>query len=104
MAPSAISGVAKPSYVAVVDDDPMVGRALAACLASDKFEVAAFQSSAEFFAAQAEAAPRVGCTLVDLRLSNEDGIQVIRQLSEDATSLHRPMIAISGYADVSNTV
>jgi two-component system response regulator DctR len=90
--------------VAVVDDDPMVAQALAACLVCDGYQVLAFQSSAEFFAVQAQIAPRMGCTLVDLRLANEDGIQIIRRLSEDAASLHRPMIAISGHADVSNTV
>lgn len=90
--------------VAVVDDDPMVAQALAACLAPDKFEVLEFRSSAEFFMAQSMVAPRIGCTLVDLRLSEENGIQIIKHLSEDVASMHRPMIAISGFADVDNTV
>jgi FixJ family two-component response regulator len=90
--------------VAVVDDDPIVAQALAAGLAPDKFEVLQFRSSAEFFSAQSTIAPRIGCTLVDLRLAQENGIQIIKHLSEDIASMHRPMIAISGFADVDNTV
>jgi two-component system, LuxR family, response regulator FixJ len=90
--------------VAVVDDDPAVTEALSACLSKDKYDVRAYRSSADFFAAHSQLAPRVGCTLVDLRLSQESGVQIIRRLSEDVSSMHRPMIAISGFADVDNTV
>ncbi len=90
--------------VAILDDDLHIARAVAAALAALPIEVRLYTSKAEFTAALADLNARVGCTLVDLRLAEEYGLEVIHAMSNDEASLHRPNIIISGYADVSNTL
>ncbi len=90
--------------VAILDDDLPIARAVAAALAALPVEVRLYASKAEFTAALTDLNTRVGCTLVDLRLAEEYGLEVIHAMSSDEASLHRPNIIISGYADVSNTL
>ncbi|MBA4020590.1 MAG: hypothetical protein C0483_25815 [Pirellula sp.] len=90
--------------VAILDDDIHIARAVAAALAALPIEVRLYTSSAEFTAALPDLNARVGCTLVDLRIAEDYGLEIIQAMSSDEASLHRPNIIISGYADVSNTL
>lgn len=90
--------------VAIVDDDALVTEALAAALEMQEVDVICFASSREFAEAQSTLTSRIGCTLVDLRLAEECGIQIVHSLANNAATLHRPNIVISGYADVNTAV
>jgi FixJ family two-component response regulator len=90
--------------VAVVDDDGLVAKALAAALAGPEYDTLVFATAAEFNAALPDLNRRTGCTLVDLRLAEEYGMGLIQSLSGSDAAVHRPNIVISGYADVANTL
>ncbi|MGC3971387.1 MAG: response regulator [Pirellulales bacterium] len=90
--------------VAIVDDDALVAKAIAASLTGPEFDVRVFATGGEFQAAVEELNLCSGCTLVDLRLAAEYGMQLIQALSGNTAAVHRPNIVISGYADVSNTL
>jgi len=90
--------------VVVVDDDALVARAIMAVLAPLDFEVVCFHSAAEFAARREQFDEKPGCTLVDLQLANEYGLQLIHSLADEGRTRHRPNIVISGYADVTNTL
>jgi two-component system response regulator FixJ len=91
--------------VAVVDDDGLVAKALAAALAGPEYDTLVFATAAEFNAALPDLNRRTGCTLVDLRLAEEYGMGLIQSLSGSDAAVHRPnIVIISGYADVANTL
>lgn len=99
-----VDACSERACVAILDDDMNIARAVAAALAALPIEVRVYTSKAEFTSALADLNTRVGCTLVDLRLAEEYGLEIIQAMSIDESSLHRPNIIISGYADVSNTL
>jgi len=90
--------------VEVVDDDPLVARAIVAVLGPLDFDVVCFHSAAAFAAQRERFDEAPGCTLVDLQLANEYGLELVHSLADDGRSRHRPNIVISGYADVTNTL
>lgn len=85
--------------ICILDDDESVLRFLLRSLRSINLEVRGFDNPEELLLEQI-AAP--ACLVVDWRLKNADGLNVIAQCQ--ARWLHTPMILISGHATVPMTV
>jgi FixJ family two-component response regulator len=65
--------------VAVVDDDPMMLRALERLLGASGFAVTTFESAEAFLARGT--APRFTCLVLDISLGGMSGIELARQLA-----------------------
>jgi two-component system nitrogen regulation response regulator NtrX len=88
------------SKVLVLDDEPNIGLSLRLILEGEGFAVAIAHSVAEFHALRASA--RAQLYLLDVRLPDGNGIDVLRMLrqSNDPT----PVVMISGHATVRDAV
>jgi FixJ family two-component response regulator len=85
--------------VFVVDDDPIVVRALERMLRSNDISVETFTSPAAFL----ERPPYddVGCLLLDLRMPGLSGLDVQRAMSRQGISM--PIVFLSAQGDVPST-
>jgi len=79
-------------FVAVVDDDDAVRRALFRLVRSLGFEAEAFPSGEDFLAALATRRP--DCVVLDLHMPKVSGFEVQARMAE--AGLHVPVIAITG--------
>jgi FixJ family two-component response regulator len=86
--------------VYVVDDDPVVLRALERLLESAGFEVAAFASPQEFLERHDRAA--AGCLLLDLAMPELNGLELQAMLEQQAS--HLPVVFLSGHGDIAASV
>jgi two-component system, LuxR family, response regulator FixJ len=86
--------------VHVVDDDPAVRRSLERLLFSAGYEHVAYESAREFL----EAAPGkpAGCVLLDIKMPDIDGFEVLDRLNRLGVSL--PVVVITGQGDVTSAV
>jgi len=82
--------------ILVVDDDEGVRDSVAALLASHGFAVETFASAADFLLAVS--ATSRGCVLLDVRLPDMTGLEVLGKLSE--RGIHLPVVMITAYGDV----
>jgi FixJ family two-component response regulator len=83
-------------HVYVVDDDSAVRRALARMLKYAGYKVVTFASAEEFLAHAGREQP--ACLVLDVRMSNLDGFELLELLQADARNL--PVIFITGHGDV----
>lgn len=88
------------TWVAVVDDDAAVGRAVRRLLESEGFRVLTFLSADEFLADVR--LPSVGCVLLDLKMPGRDGLQVQAELR--ALGQRMPVVFLTGHGDVDASV
>ena len=88
--------MADRTLIYVVDDDDAVRDSLEAVLLAEGFEVAGFES-AEAFLTKADA-QAAGCCLMDVRMPGKDGLTLLGELGDDASSL--PIIVMTGHGDV----
>jgi len=72
---------AERSYIAVVDDEPAVCKALERLLRSAKFEVATFGSGVEFLSSLGTRRP--DCVVLDLHMPGMSGFEVQARLVAD---------------------
>ena len=86
--------------VHVVDDEPMVSRAIARLLRSCDIEVETYQSPKEFLDRQPEWGP--GCLILDLSMPEMDGLELQELLARTRMSL--AIVFISGKADIASSV
>ena len=84
------------STVFVVDDDEQVRESLAALIQSAGFTARCFASGVEFLERYLSNGP--ACLVLDLRLPQMSGLEVIEALS--ARKLRLPIIMISGHGDI----
>jgi FixJ family two-component response regulator len=82
--------------VSVVDDDQQVRESLAALIQSMNLEVECYASGREFLDRFSPSRP--GCVVLDLRMPEIDGLQVIEELA--ARDVEVPIIMISGHGDI----
>jgi two-component system, LuxR family, response regulator FixJ len=82
--------------VYIVDDDPALRHSLSVLLAAKGCRVQSFASAREFLTA-APALP-LGCLIVDIRMPEMDGLELMGRLR--ARGLEFPMVVITGHADV----
>jgi FixJ family two-component response regulator len=85
--------------VFVVDDDPLVLRAVERILRGNGHKVEVHQSATTFLARMP--CRQIGCVLLDLRMPGMDGLEVQRQLATGASPM--PVIFFSGGSDVPTT-
>lgn len=82
--------------VVVVDDDDQVRESLAALIQSMNLEVECFASGQEFL--DNYSADRPGCIVLDLRMPQLSGLEVIDELA--SRNIQSPVIMISGHGDI----
>jgi two-component system, LuxR family, response regulator FixJ len=82
--------------VSVVDDDEQVRDSLAALIQSMDLAVECYASGREFLEKYTHSRP--GCIVLDLRMPQVDGLEVINELS--ARQVKVPIIMISGHGDI----
>jgi len=82
--------------VSVVDDDDNVRESLAALLGSLQLDVECFACPREFLSTYSPERP--GCIVLDLRMPQLTGLEVIQELSR--RRYHAPVIMISGHGDI----
>src|SRR5262245_23452568 len=82
--------------VSIVDDDEEVRESLAALVQSMDLGVACYASGHEFLEQFSPAQP--GCVVLDLRMPQINGLEVIEALAQK--NIHVPVIMISGHGDI----
>ena len=88
--------MAKPSaWIAIVDDDAGVLKALSRLLRTRSFRVQTFQSGREFFAALPDGLP--ACLIVDFQMPEMSGLQLQRHLASNG--IKTPTILFTAHAD-----
>lgn len=86
--------------VSVVDDDEDVRESLATLIQSMEFDVECFASGREFLDQYEHERP--GCVVLDLRMPQISGLEVIDALA--ARNIKVPIIMISGHGDIAAAV
>jgi FixJ family two-component response regulator len=82
--------------VSIVDDDQQVRESLAALIQSMNLDLNCYASGREFL--DNYSADRGGCVVLDLRMPQLSGLNVIEELN--ARSIDVPVIMISGHGDI----
>ena len=89
--------MAEPSpWIAVVDDDPAVLKALSRLLRSHAFRARTYGSGQEFLAALPAGLP--DCLIVDLQMPEMNGLELQQHLASNGIKI--PTILITAYDDV----
>lgn len=86
--------------VIVIDDDPMVRRALDSLFRSIGLATTLYESATAFLAAQAPS--RVSCIITDVRMPGVSGLEFQKALT--AQGVTTPVIVITGHGDVPMSV
>jgi FixJ family two-component response regulator len=82
-----------PHWIAVVDDDPSVLKALHRTLRVRAFETKTYSSAQEFIASLSEGTPQ--CLIVDLQMPEMSGLELHRHLTSRGT--HVPTIIMTAH-------
>ncbi len=88
------------SVVYIVDDDPLVRRALTRTFKSLELQVAAFASAREFLDSDREDLP--GCLILDVHMPDQTGIELQAELI--ARQVDLPIIFLTAHGDIPMTV
>jgi two-component system CheB/CheR fusion protein len=94
--PATVTNGAPPPTVFVVDDDGALRDALRGLIEQEGRPVEVYGSAQEFL--DAYRSGRNGCLVVDCRMPDMDGIELLERLKAEGHEL--PTIMITGYADV----
>src|SRR5262245_26335464 len=86
--------------ISVVDDDPMVLKALERLLSAEGFAVCAFGSAQAFL--EQPHSDAAGCVIIDLAMPGLSGLELQRALVVAGDP--RPVVFLSGHADVPSSV
>lgn len=86
--------------VFVVDDHPGMRRSLCFLIRSAGLAAEPFASAEEFLGAYDPSRP--GCLVLDLQMPGMDGLQLLERMAANGDS--RPIIILTGYADVPTAV
>jgi FixJ family two-component response regulator len=84
-----------PPWIAVVDDDPAVLRALSRLLRSRAFRVQTFESGQDFLAALPHSLPE--CLIVDLQMPGMSGLELQQHLARNGILI--PTIVITAHGE-----
>jgi FixJ family two-component response regulator len=83
-------------WIAIVDDDPSVLRALTRLLRVRAFHARTFGSAKEFLASLAAGLPE--CLILDLQMPEMGGLDLLQHLTRNAIQI--PTIIITAHGDV----
>ena len=86
------------ALIAVLDDEPQFGKALARLLKAHGFDVVTFTHGEEFLAACASRLP--DCLLLDLHMPGLSGFEVLERMA----GRHVPVLVITGHDQLGNAV
>ena len=92
--------LADSTVIHVLDDDPSMRRSLVRLLRACGWDARAYDSVSGFKATTA--ATDRGCLLLDVRLGDGSGLDLLEELAQDDSPL--AIVLISGYGDVPSTV
>ena len=92
--------LADSTVIHVLDDDPSMRRSLVRLLRAYGWDARAHDSVSGFKATTATTDP--GCLLLDVRLGDGSGLDLLEELAQDDSPL--AIVLISGYGDVPSTV
>jgi len=101
LAEATLATFTESNYVYVVDDDPTILESTAFLLTSAGYQVRCFPSGAEFLKARPLLPP--GAVLLDLRMPEIDGLNVIAQCDDESRLLY-PVIMMTGHGDLATAV
>ena len=87
-------------HVYVVDDDSMVRSSTAYFLATSGYTARMWNSGQDFLDDMPGLSP--GCVLLDVRMPNVDGLEVIERMHDRLAQL--PVIVMSGHGDIATAV
>jgi FixJ family two-component response regulator len=82
-------------WIAIVDDDPSVLKALTRLLRARAYEAKTYGSAREFLAALPEGAPE--CLVVDLQMPEMSGVELLQYLARNDIQI--PTIIITAHGD-----
>lgn len=91
-----------PSRLLVVDDEPNLLRAVAACLRAEGFDVVTARSGAEALLRVAEAVPDL--VVSDIRMPGMDGYQLARQLRANSRTALTPVVFLTAKDETADRV
>ncbi len=86
--------------VHVVEDDPALGQSLVLLLKTQGFEPTLYENGESFLNALTPTTE--GCVLLDLRLPDIDGIEVLARMK--AAVPHLPAVMMTGYGEIKSAV
>src|SRR5258706_14423306 len=86
--------------ILIVDDEENIGRSLRMILEREGYAVSLFRTLAEFRASSD--VQRAGAFLLDVRLPDGSGIDLVRWLEQ--TGVRTPAIMISGHGNIADAV
>jgi two-component system nitrogen regulation response regulator NtrX len=92
--------VTRTRHVVVVDDEPNIGRSLRLILEGEGYRVTTCESIAAFHAERRKG--RADLYLIDLRLPDGNGIDLLRSIRETESST--PVVLISGHGSIRDAV
>lgn len=87
-------------WIYIVDDDETLRDSIAFALETSAFRVKSFDGARTFLAAVDTLEP--GCVLMDVRMPDIDGLQVVEALGDRIEKL--PVVVMTGHGDVSTAV
>jgi len=87
-------------YIAVVDDDPAVLKALSRVFRQEGWNVETFESADAYLARPGQRPD--GCLVLDVTMPGVDGLELQRRLAETGQSL--PIVFVSGHGDIPMSV
>jgi FixJ family two-component response regulator len=85
-------------FIAVLDDEPQMGKALGRLLKTHGFQVATFTRGEELLAACSTQLP--ACLLLDLHMPDLNGFEVLQSLATQHTPV--PVLVITGHDQPGN--
>jgi FixJ family two-component response regulator len=80
-------------WIAIVDDDPSVLKALARLLGTRSFKTRTYASAADFLVALADGSPE--CLIVDLQMPEKTGLELQHHLAHNGLQI--PTIVITAH-------
>jgi FixJ family two-component response regulator len=83
-------------WIAIVDDDPSVLKALTRRLRARAFHARAYGSAQEFLVALSEGLPQ--CLIVDLQMPEMSGLELLQHLTREGIQI--PTIVITAHGDI----
>ena len=90
----------KKPLIRIVDDDPGVLDSLSFALESEGWEVAVYDSAAEFL--KADAPSRPGCLILDYAMPDVNGLELQQMMRERCYNL--PIVFLTGHGDIAMAV
>lgn len=83
-------------WIAIVDDDPSVLKALTRLLRARGFDARTYASAREFLAALPDWVPK--CLILDLQMPEMTGLELLHHLTRQGTRI--PTIVITAHGDI----